>query len=119
MSAPDIQVVAGTTHAFTVTWSDNTPEQKGIDLTGCSAIFQVRSAGKLLVNCTTQNTGIKIDSPTTGLMSIRIGPEQTNDHTVFQWEKAEYELQVTFPSGDVYSVLRGTASLIRGVVHDG
>ncbi|EAZ2875447.1 hypothetical protein AYI72_22445 [Shewanella algae] len=119
MPAPDLEIVAGTTFGFEVTWEDGSGTQTPIDISGCAVRFQVRTGtDKLLVDCSTENGCIEVTDPATGTIAVQVKPEQTRGHYPSQWEGADYELRVYFPSGDVYSILRGRAKLLRGAIHD-
>lgn len=119
MPAPDLEIIAGTTFGFEATWEDGSGEQTPIDITGCAVRFQIRTAGgELLVDCSTEDGRIDVEDPTTGNIAVQIQPPQTVGQVPERWQGAQYELRVYFPSGDTYSILRGRAKLIRGVIDD-
>lgn len=119
MSAPTLEIIEGTTLAFETTWSAADEARTPIDLTGCAARFAITPANsrRVLVDCTTENGAIELDGPA-GNVAIRIAPEATAGTYSTAWDSARYELRVTFPSGDVYCLMRGTAQLIQGVIDD-
>lgn len=119
MSAPTLTLTEGTTFGFETTWSSNDDARTPVDITGCTARFVITPAAsrRRLIDCSTENGGITLDG-TAGHLAIRIAPEQTAGSYSSAWEGARYELRVTFPSGDVYSLLRGTAALTQGVIDD-
>jgi len=119
MSAPTLTFVEGTTLAFETTWSSNDDACTPVDITGCTARFAVMPATsrRVLVDCTTENGGITLE-PLLGRLAIRVAPSDTAGQYSKVWDGARYELRVTFPSGDVYSLLRGTVSMEPGVIDD-
>ncbi|MDQ7735522.1 hypothetical protein QT231_22715 [Halomonas sp. SpR1] len=115
--APTISMVAGTTYRFSAAWANEEPAATPIDLTGCEAVFVVATTqGAPLLSCETGN-GIEL-VPSEGGISVHIRPEQTAGAISPEWSGARYELRVTFPSGDVYSLLRGHFQLTPGVLHE-
>lgn len=119
MSAPTLTITEGTTYGFETTWTSNDEARTPVDITGCTAQFAITPASsrRRLVDCTTENGGITLDGPT-GHLAVRIAPEMTAGSYSSAWQGARYELRVTFPSGDVYSLLRGEVELIQGVIDD-
>lgn len=114
--APTISMVAGTTYRFSAAWASEDPAATPIDLTGCEATFMVATTqGAPLLSCETGN-GIELE-PERGGINVHIRPEQTAGAVSPSWSGARYELRVTFPSGDVYSLLRGHFQLTPGVIH--
>lgn len=121
--APELEVVTGTTFGFDVTWTDH--NGNGIDITGCVMKFQIRADdGSVVVAGTTEDGCIVITDATAGAFTVTIPPDQTRRYRspitepYFPSPPLRYELRIYFPSGDVYSVLRGSAKLIDGVIHD-
>jgi len=115
--APTISLVAGTTYRFSATWASDDAHATPIDLTGCEAMFAVVSyQGETLLTCETGN-GIDL-VPEDGGIHLHIRPEQTAGPVAQHWAGARYELRITFPSGDVYSLLRGKATLTPGVANE-
>lgn len=118
--APTLSMVAGTTYRFSATWASdgdnaNTPAAP-VDLTGCEASFVVATTqGTALLTCETGN-GIEL-VPSEGGINVHIRPEQTAGAVPPEWSGTRYELRITFPSGDVYSLLRGHFQLTPGVLH--
>lgn len=118
-TSPTLTLVEGTTLAFSTAWATADDARTPVDMTGCTARFVIvpEDSRRALVECTTQNGGIEIDVGT-GTLSIRVAPEQTAEQLSDAWKNARYELRVTFPSGDVYSLLRGKAALVAGVANE-
>ncbi|MGM0985424.1 MAG: hypothetical protein ACQEXI_00340 [Pseudomonadota bacterium] len=115
--APMLSIVEGTTYAFALDWTQ--PDGAPVDLAGCQARFVIAPAAEdtPLVDCTTDNGAITLDAAA-GHIAIRIAPEMTAGRYSRAWAGARYELRLTFPSGDVYSLLRGRAQLTPGVIDD-
>ncbi|MBO1894233.1 hypothetical protein HNW13_000235 [Shewanella sp. BF02_Schw] len=49
-------------------------------------------------------------------MAIHISPGKTTGQQADAWQDARWEVRVTFPSGDAYSLVRGWARLTVGAV---
>ncbi|QNU62257.1 DUF7264 domain-containing protein [Vreelandella titanicae] len=114
--APTLSMVAGTTYRFSATWASEDTAATPVDLTGCAATFVVATTqGTALLTCETGD-GIEL-APSEGSINVHIRPEQTAGAVSPEWSGARYELRITFPSGDVYSLLRGHFQLTPGVIH--
>ena len=120
MDEQNLPLVTGITFDFELTWE--TENELGvlepIDITGCSVDLQVRSmsSNALLMACTSVAGEITIADPTTGKMEFHIDPGKTAGQDVSTWSDARWEVRVTFPSGDAYSLVSGWAKLTAGVV---
>lgn len=115
--APTIRMVAGTTYRFSAAWASDDANSTPIDLSGCEAHFVVVSyQGVTLITCTTDEQGIELD-PENGGIHLHIRPEQTAGPITPHWAGARYELRITFPNGDVFSLLQGRFQLQPGVIH--
>lgn len=122
--APDLEIIAGTTFDFEVTWRNQ--DGTGMDITDCSVKFQIRTrSGSVLVDCSTDKGNVHLSDAKSGVIAVHIAPKQTASYKPAQVTSGyspdntqSYELRVYFPSGDVYSLLRGTARLIQGAIHD-
>lgn len=115
--APTLTMVAGTTYRFSANWASDDANATPVDLTGCDAIFMVVShQGETLLTCET-GSGIELE-PEQGGIHLHIRPEQTAGPIVLHWAGARYELRITFPNGDVFSLLQGRFQLKPGVIHD-
>ncbi|WP_447529813.1 hypothetical protein [Vreelandella sp. TE19] len=114
--APTISLVAGTTYRFSAAWASEDAAATPVDLAGCEAVFVVATTqGAPLLTSETGN-GITLD-PERGGIDVHIRPEQTVGAISPAWSGARYELRVTFPNGDVFSLLRGHFQLHAGVIH--
>lgn len=114
--APTISMVAGTTYRFSAAWATDDGPATPINLTGCEALFAVVShQGETLLNCET-GSGIELE-PAQGGIHLHIRPEQTAGPIAPHWAGARYELRITFPNGDVFSLLQGRFQLQPGVIH--
>lgn len=114
MNGPTFQIVEGTTFGFELTWSDAAGAP--IDITGCAARFVIcpASSSQVLAECTTEGGGITLGG-LTGEVVVSLAPSKTADKYSKQWQGARYELRIEYPSGDVYSLLRGTVALSQGL----
>lgn len=117
----NLPLVAGATFDFELTWEtkDETNVLKPVKLMGCTVEFEVRKSGDdtLLVRCTTEDGNITVPEPETGQVFIHIPPDKTANQLPENWRDAIWEVVVTFPSLDKYSIAWGSASLRRKVVH--
>lgn len=122
MAASDLELTAGTTFAFSVTWQQkNGDALTPIDITGCTARFQVRDVktDELLIDAQTGGRGIEIPAGSDGLISVTLGPDVTRGLSSRPIGQAVYELRVYFPSGDAYPVLpSGFLAINKGVIRD-
>lgn len=118
MAAPDLEIISGTTFGFEVTWESAGESRTPVDVSGCTVRFQVSSGSSLLLESTTENGGIAVSDPAAGRIAVQVKPSQTAGQDPDEWELAAYELRVYFPSGDVYSILRGRAALLMGAIRD-
>lgn len=112
---PDLEFVEGTTFGFEAAWTD--AQGAPIDVTGCGARFVICPADSThpLVECTTEDGGIVLGGQA-GTVVISLLPERTRGRHSRQWVGARYELRIEYPSGDVYSLLRGTIKLLPGLL---
>lgn len=118
---PLLSIIAGTTFGFDVSWTTGDDSNPYVKLFGCTAVFVVRSIeGEVLVRGTTESGHITIieHQQQSDALDIKVTHDQTQGHQPTAWENASYEVRVTFPSGDPYSILRGPAVLIKGAVDD-
>lgn len=120
MDEQELPLVSGTTFDFELTWETETEAgpMKPVDITGCSIDLQVRGSASnaLLVSCTSLAGDITVTDPTKGKMAIHISPGKTTGQQADAWQDARWEVRVTFPSGDAYSLVRGWARLTVGAV---
>lgn len=114
MNGPTFQIVEGTTFGFELTWSDAAGAP--IDITGCAARFVIcpASSSQVLAECTTQADGVTLGGAT-GEVAVALAPSKTAGKHSKQWQGARYELRLEYPSGDVYSLLRGMIALEPGL----
>lgn len=117
----NLALIAGTTFDFDLTWE--TKNEQGtwdpVIIDGCTVEFEVRksSDSTLLVRCSTEDGSIKVLEPNTGKIDVHILPEATSSQLTENWRDAIWEVVVTFPSLDKYSIACGSASLRRKVVN--
>lgn len=103
----DLNIYKGSTYRKGFQWkvkSTNLP----MDLTGCSIKMQIKtcpSDTSAILELSTTNGAISIADPATeGKWQIEILPEQTAG---FDFSIAVYDMDVTFPSGDVFTLVCG------------
>lgn len=117
MNGPDMTLVEGTTFGFSLTWESSGTPREPIDIEGCAVVFRIcpASSSQVLAECTTEDGGITV-GPEKGQMSVRLAPEKTAGTSGALWVGARYELRVMYPSGDVYSLVRGQLRLVPAVI---
>ncbi|HGT2748163.1 TPA: hypothetical protein ACM2VS_005748 [Pseudomonas aeruginosa] len=115
MNGPVLELIEGTTFGFELTWSDSSGAP--IDITGCAARFVICPAASTapLVECSSEDGGIVLGGAL-GTVAVSLAPARTAGKASAQWKGARYELRLEYPSGDVYSLLRGTLALVPGLM---
>lgn len=102
----DIELTKGDTERRGFQWITKL-NQTPMDLTDCVISLQVR-AGKsspdVLLELSTVNGLIEITDALQGKWMIEFQPPDT---AAFTFNKAVYDMQVVFPSGDTYTVIEG------------
>lgn len=120
MAASDLQLTAGTTFAFGVTWQTKDGDHMvAVDLSGCTARLQMRDAksGALLVAADIGD-GIEIPDPKGGKITVSLKPAKTQTLGARRLGDVVYELRAYFPSGDAYPVMTGFVAVAEGVIRD-
>lgn len=119
MAASDLQLVAGTTFAFTAQWGSNDGgEFVPVDVSGGRARFVMRDLdnGDLVAECTTEDGGIDFSDPTQGVIDVRLAPDKTRGQKARSLGSVAWELRVFMSSGDEYSLGRGFVAIVEGVM---
>lgn len=105
----DIQ--AGTTYDQTLTWKAGTPPTP-VNLTGCSAKSQFRSAdGTLMLEMSTANNRLVLGG-VNGTIQFKLTAAET---TALAWLQTIHDLLITFADGTVKRKVYGVATVTRGV----
>jgi len=102
----NIEVEKGSTFRHTLVWTYAEEPYIPIDLTGCTALMQVRpdqDSDEILHEMTTENDGLVLGG-TTGSIDMYISAA---DSTAWEWNDGVYSLEVTFPNTDVRRLARG------------
>lgn len=98
---------------------DNDPIYAPVDLTGCTARMQIRIAhGKPViveVNSTPTTDGALTVGTTDGRVDVWIADEGTDKVNI---KKSRYDIEVTFPSGDVFRILEGVVTSSLSITTD-
>lgn len=119
----DLYVEEGVDKRFTLLWEyEATPGAEDwtpYDLTGCTARLQMRPApkGDVLLEVTTETADEIVLQPddVPGLISIHLPHAKTE---LLERSKAKYDLEVTFPSGDILRVVQGLVTISREITED-
>lgn len=86
-----------------------------VDLTGFTAFMEIkdRDTADVLVTYTGSPNLVIDNSAKT--ITLTISPADTN---LVTWEKADYDLQLTGPTGDVTTLVNGTIRLLKQITID-
>lgn len=108
-----LKIIQGATFRKRLTWF--APDKvTPIDLTGCTARMQVRAeieSSTVLLELTTENSGIAIDGPQ-GALTLHAPPAAT---AAIAWQGGVWDLEVAHPNGDVTRLAQGSISVIPEV----
>lgn len=102
-------IYQGATFRKRLTWKAGTPAAP-VDLTGCKARMQVRSAVESptpLLSLTTENDGIALGG-TDGTVDLFVSDEDTAGIT---WGDGVFDLEIEHPSGEVTRLAEGSVSV--------
>lgn len=107
-SETDMLIYRGKSLAFDVVWGGDAP----IDITGHSAVLQVRDfQQRLLLELSTANGGA-VNGGLDGKLTFSAQPAATRGVTA----PGRYEIEMTTPAGLVYRVVSGAVSISEEVV---
>ncbi len=114
----DLYIEQGATFRLTMIYGrkDGTLDVNGnsnvepYDITGCHARMQIRArrGAQVQSSATTTSGGIQIPTGTDGKIIITITDEATDSLT---GKRAVYDLEVSYPSGDVVRILQGKVTI--------
>ena len=112
----DLDIYKGSTYRRGFQWltSDKTP----MDLTSCEIKTQIRAyvdSPDVLYEASTQNSKITLTEPLEGKFELEISSDDSKN---WVFSKAVYDLDITFPSGDVFTVVEGLVNTKGQVTRD-
>jgi hypothetical protein len=105
----DLKIYKGSTYRKGFQWkiqSTNAP----MNLVGCSIKMQVKACRgdtAVLLECSTSNGKILLTDAINGKWQITLSPSDT---AALTFTKAVYDLDITFPSTDVFTPIEGVIS---------
>jgi hypothetical protein len=102
----DLDIYKGSTYRKGFQWLTS-PDKTPMDLSGCSIKLQIRAYANspdVLYEASTGNSRIEVTSTTQGKWRLIVS---SSDSTSWTFNQAVYDLDITFPSGDVYTVVEG------------
>ena len=108
-----LKIDQGATFRQRVTWQTGTPAV-AVNLTGYTARMQIRDqagATALYIELNTTNGGIVLGG-VTGTIDLYISAANT---AAFTWTTANYDIDLTAPSGDVTRLFMGSITISPGV----
>ena len=102
----DLEIEQGTTFAFECQWVQKGTPDTPYDITGCTIRMQIRKGQKepVILEATSANGKAFIVDASLGKFGVKFTPADTNTISV---NLAKYDLEIEFPSTDVYRVLQG------------
>lgn len=113
MSAPPVKrslkIYQGATFRDQITWRAGAPASP-VDLTGATARMQARTridSPAPLIELTTANGGVVLGGAA-GTVTLFLSATQT---AAITWTGGVYDLEVTFPSGDVRRLFYGSVAV--------
>lgn len=112
MKPPDLnlEIYQGSTYRKNLQWivkSTGLPK----DLTGCTVKMQMRAylgSETVIDELSTENGKIVLTDASQGKFQIILTPAQT---VLYTFSKSVYDLDITFPVGDKYTLVKGTVTL--------
>lgn len=128
----NLRVLQGQTFRRTFTWSHADPASTAdvplppvpYDLTGCTAKMQARQkyGTEVLLEFSSENGGLVLGT-TDGLITIFASAVQTDalgatTDPLKARTRAVYDLEVTFPSGDVLRVIEGVITIEPNITRE-
>lgn len=108
-----LKIDQGASFSKLVTWKTG-PSRTPVDLTGCTALAQVRTtleASTPLFSFDTANGSILLGG-SAGTAELVMTDEQTSAAT---WKNGVYDLVITFPDGHKRRLMYGSVSISPGV----
>lgn len=105
----DLKIYKGSTYRKGFQWKIKSTDL-AMDLTDCSIKMQVRACKDdttVLLECSTANGKIALTDAVNGKWQIDLSPTDT---AALTFTKAVYDLDITFPSTDVFTPIEGVVS---------
>lgn len=101
----------GTTFRYRFTWHTAGPESPGYNLTGYTALLEIRNkpGGTVLLTLTTADNSITVDAD--GIITLFISATDTANLT---WKTGVYDLILTAPGSDTSALLFGAFG-VKGI----
>ncbi|KFA98779.1 hypothetical protein [Vibrio sp. ER1A] len=120
MALGDLELIAGTTLRFQLKWEAESELGKlePVQMDGCTAKFAVRDVktGEIMATADT-NDGIDIDVGSSTL-TVALAAHKSRHFGEASNGTVDYEVRVSFPSGDVYSLVHAGLDIKRGAIDD-
>lgn len=110
----DLEIYQGSTFRKGFQWKIQSTDLP-MDLTGCQVKMQIRESEcseTVAVECSTANGGAVIESAIDGKWYVEIA---SDDNLLLNPIRYVYDMDITFPSGDVFTVARGVIKVIKQV----
>lgn len=111
-----LSIEQGATFRKVLTWKAGTPAV-AVDLTGCTARMQIRSAiesSTPLITLTTENGGIVLGG-VAGTIELIIAPTAT---AAITWTAGVYDLEIVFSPTEVRRLVYGAVTVSKEVTRD-
>lgn len=110
----NLEIYKGSTYRKSLQWIDKATGLP-MDLTSCTFKMQIRDylgSDNVLDELTTANSKIVLVDAAQGKWRIDLTPTQTGAYT---FKKAVYDIDVTFPSTDKFTPVKGVVTLTEQV----
>lgn len=110
----DLEIYQGSTFRKGFQWKIQSTDLP-MDLTGCQIKMQIKESAcsnTAIIECSTANGGAVFESEIDAKWYVEILPEDTMLLSPIRYA---YDMDVIFPSGDVYTIARGTIKVIAQV----
>lgn len=109
----NLKIEQGATYRKPFKWSTGSPPQP-VNLTGWTARMQIRpqiESDEVLVSLTTENGGITISDPTTGVINLYLSAVATAAFGINDFAEAVYDIEMIAPNSDVIRIIYGNVGL--------
>jgi hypothetical protein len=113
----DLDIYKGSTYRKGFQWLTS-PDKTPMDLTGCSIKMQMRAfvdSSEVLYEASTSNQKITITNALEGKWTLLVS---STDSANWNFSKAVYDMDITFPNQDVYTVTEGLVSAKQQVTRN-
>lgn len=108
----DLPILQGSTFYRKFQWNDN---DVPVNIFDCTFRMQIRptvDSIRILAEYSSDEGHFEITGFAEGEFTLKVSPEETKR---YQFSEGVYDLEVTFPSGDVYRIIEGKVKVSKEV----